>query len=296
MAGNFGRPAPHYYYMMSLRLRRAVLGASCSPSSRSARLGVLAPAARADGDPGSDVLVYQNLFVAADANISVPQQVELGNLLTSADQAGFPIRVAVISQPDDLGAITALWQKPAAYASFLGTELSLAYAQRLLIVMPNGFGFHWQGHSASAAYQVLDGLHIGPGGSGLAAAAQTAVRALAQASGIRLAAPPAARRRRGRRHHGQGTTARGPQPAGSPRRRSAPSGSQVPLIAGIALAGPDRGRGGLLAGIPRRALAGRRSCGCRSFPEQKRGGHRSSGGSPFPAPGSRAGSWAWRPC
>ncbi len=110
---------------------------------------MLAPAARADGDPGSDVLVYQNLFVAADANISIPQQVELGNLLTSADKAGFPIRVAVISQPADLGAITALWRKPAAYASFLGTELSLAYAQRLLIVMPNGFGFNWQGHSAS---------------------------------------------------------------------------------------------------------------------------------------------------
>ena len=173
--------------MMSLRLRRTLLGVVLAVFAVCAA-GVLAPAARADGDPGSDVLVYQNLFVAADANISIPQQVELGNLLTSADQAGFPIRVAVISQPDDLGAITALWRKPAAYADFLGTELSLAYAQRLLIVMPNGFGFNWQGHSASAAYQVLDGLHIGPGGTGLATAAQTAVRALAQASGIRLAA------------------------------------------------------------------------------------------------------------
>jgi hypothetical protein len=174
--------------MMSLRLRRALLGALLAVFAVCA-VGVLAPAARADGDPGSDVLVYQNLFVAADANISVPQQVELGNLLSSADKAGFPIRVAVISQPDDLGAITALWRKPTAYANFLGTELSLAYAQRLLIVMPNGFGFHWQGHSASAAYQVLNGLQIGSGGSGLAAAAETAVPALARASGVRLAAP-----------------------------------------------------------------------------------------------------------
>ena len=126
-------------------------------------LGTLATAARADGDPGSDVLVYQNLFVAADANVSVQQQLALGNLLTSADKAGFPVRVAVVSQPNDLGAITALWRKPAAYASFLGTELSLAYAQRLLIVMPNGFGFNWQGHSPAAAYQVLGGLHIAPG-------------------------------------------------------------------------------------------------------------------------------------
>lgn len=135
--------------MMSLRLRRALLGAVLAVFAVCA-VGVLAPAARADGDPGSDVLVYQNLFVAADANISVPRQVELGNLLTSADKAGFPIRVAIVSQSDDLGAITALWQKPAAYASFLGTDLSLAYAQRLLIVMPNGFGFHWQGHPATA--------------------------------------------------------------------------------------------------------------------------------------------------
>jgi cytochrome oxidase Cu insertion factor (SCO1/SenC/PrrC family) len=219
--------------MMSLRLRRALLGAVLAVCA----VGVLAPAARADGDPGSDVLVYQNLFVAADANISVPQQVELGNLLTSADQAGFPIRVAVISQPADLGAITALWRKPAAYANFLGTELSLAYAQRLLIVMPSGFGFSWQGHSASGAYQVLGGLQIGPGGTGLANAAETAVRALARAAGIWLATPPSGSVADGANGGtAQGTTAQGTQSGGRPAVSSAPSGSQVPLIAGIVLA------------------------------------------------------------
>src|SRR5580692_11254962 len=118
-----------------MKLRRAVLAITLTILA-SCALGALSPAARADGDPCSDVLVYQNLFVAADANVSIPQQVELGDLLTSAANADFPIRVAIVSQPDDLGAITALWQKPAAYASFLGTELSLTYAQRLLIVMP----------------------------------------------------------------------------------------------------------------------------------------------------------------
>ncbi len=207
---------------------------SCSPLCA---LGLLSPAARADGDPGSDVLVYQNLFVAADANVSVQQQIQLGNLLTAADKDGFPVRVAVVSQPNDLGAITALWQKPAAYASFLGTELSLAYAQRLLIVMPNGFGFNWQGHSAAAAYRVLDGLHIGAGGAGLATAAQNAVLALAHASGVRLAAP--CRQRGGER---PGSKARSPSSSRQDRPRraehaaGAPSGSQVPLIAGIAVA------------------------------------------------------------
>ncbi|HEY3877606.1 MAG TPA: hypothetical protein VGM12_03305, partial [Trebonia sp.] len=166
-----------------LTLRRALLAAVLAVVA----LALLTPAARADGDPGSDVLVYQNLFVAADADISVPQQVELGDLLSSAARAGLDIRVAVVARQDDLGAITALWQKPAAYASFLGVELSLAYTGRLLVVMPDGFGFYWHGHSASAADEVLGGMHIGPGGAGLATAAEAGVRALAQASGIRLA-------------------------------------------------------------------------------------------------------------
>src|SRR5580692_12175676 len=154
-------------------------------------LGALSPAARADSDPGSDVLVYQNLFVAADSNISIPQQVELGNLLTSASRDGFTIRVAIIATPADLGAITQLWRKPASYASFLGIELSLAYSQRLLVVMPDGFGFNWQGHSTAAADQLLGKIAIKPGGAGLATSAETAVRALASASGVRLAAPAA---------------------------------------------------------------------------------------------------------
>src|SRR5580692_1833285 len=154
-------------------------------------LGALSPAARADGDPGSDVLVYQNLFVAADSNISIAQQVELGDLLTAASHSGFTIRVAVIATPSDLGAITQLWKKPASYASFLGIELSLAYSQRLLVVMPDGFGFNWPGHSTAAEYQVLGKIAVKPGGSGLATSAEAAVQALASAAGVRLAAPTA---------------------------------------------------------------------------------------------------------
>jgi cytochrome oxidase Cu insertion factor (SCO1/SenC/PrrC family) len=152
-------------------------------------LGALSPAARADGDPGSDVLVYQNLFVAADSNISIPQQVELGDLLTAAADRGFTIRVAIIATPADLGAITPLWRKPASYASFLGIELSLAYSQRLLVVMPNGFGFTWPGHATAAAYRVLGKIAIKPGGSGLATSTETAVRALASAAGIAVPSP-----------------------------------------------------------------------------------------------------------
>ena len=136
---------------------------------------VSAPAAQADGDPGSDVLVYQNLFVTAYANMPIAEEVALGNLLTTAGKDGFPIRVAVISQASDLGAITALWDEPAAYARFLGVELSLAYQQRLLVVMPDGLGFYWQGHSTAAAYRILGKVRVAAGGAGLASTAETAV-------------------------------------------------------------------------------------------------------------------------
>ncbi|HEX3956489.1 MAG TPA: SCO family protein [Trebonia sp.] len=230
LAGTFGHAGSHYYYMTSSSLRRALLAVVLAIIA----LGVVTPVARADGDPGSDVLVYQNLFVAADSNISIPQQVELGNLLTAAGKDGFPVRVAIIATPNDLGAITALWKQPASYAHFLGVELSLAYAQRLLVVMPNGFGFNWQGHSTSAAYRVLGPLHVGSGPSGLVTAAETAVRALGAASGVRIAAPatgsvPSAGAGTGTSGTGAGT---GPVPGSGVT--AGPSGPSVPLIVAVA--------------------------------------------------------------
>jgi cytochrome oxidase Cu insertion factor (SCO1/SenC/PrrC family) len=209
--------------MMSFSLRRALLTAVLAIVV----LGVLAPAARADGDPGSDVLVYQSLFVAADANISVAQQVELGNLLSATEKDGFQVRVAIIATPADLGAITALWEKPASYARFLGIELSLAYAQRLLIVMPDGFGFNWQGHSTADGYRVLSKVSIGRGGTGLASAAEAAVRALAAASGVRITATVPAGAPSANAAADAGPSSAAPQAAASP-------GLPVPLVTTIA--------------------------------------------------------------
>ncbi len=151
-------------------------------------VAAVAPAARADGDPGSDVLVYQDLFAGSDAGLSVQQQVQLGALLKAAARAGFPVRVAIIATPSDLGAVTALWHNPRGYAQFLGVELSLAYRQRLLVVMPNGFGFNWPGHSNEAAYSELAKIPIGRGGSGLFTATEAAVRKLGSSSGVKLPA------------------------------------------------------------------------------------------------------------
>ncbi|HEX3616949.1 MAG TPA: redoxin domain-containing protein [Solirubrobacteraceae bacterium] len=147
--------------------------------------GGLSAAALADGDPGSDVLVYQPLFLAADSGISVSEQVQLGNLIHQADKAGFPVRVAIIAKRDDLGAVTELWQRPQAYARFLGIELSLAYKGRLLVVMPNGLGFNWPGHSTTASYSILDHVRTG-GGAQLSRATQQAITNLAAAAGVHL--------------------------------------------------------------------------------------------------------------
>lgn len=167
-------------------MRAAVRAAVLALLVAALGMGLLAGGALADGDPGSDVLVYQDLFVAGDAGIPVAQQAQLAALLKTADRRGVPIRVAIISSPADLGAVTALWHKPKAYARFLGYELSLAYRQRLLVVMPNGFGINWPGHSTTAAEQTLSRLAVGRGGSGLFMAASSAVRSLAAAAGVRL--------------------------------------------------------------------------------------------------------------
>jgi len=144
------------------------------------------PVARGDGDPASDFLLTQQAFFTSETTAESPPQRELLSLLRAAQLARFPIRVAIISSEYDLGSITALWRKPRLYARFLGIELSATRNQRLLVVMPNGFGFDWPGHSHAAAYGVLAQVPIGPRSDGLATAAQTAVRRLASAAGVRL--------------------------------------------------------------------------------------------------------------
>jgi cytochrome oxidase Cu insertion factor (SCO1/SenC/PrrC family) len=147
----------------------------------------LAPVARGDGDPASDVLLTQQAFFAAQTSGNLPAQRELLSLLSAAQRAHFPIRVAIISSEYDLGSITALWHRPRVYAQFLGIELSDTHNQRLLVVMPNGFGFDWPGHPDATAYKLLAHVSIGSGASGLATAARTAVLRLARADGVRLA-------------------------------------------------------------------------------------------------------------
>jgi hypothetical protein len=117
----------------------------------------LAPLARADGDPASDILPTDSVYFPISAPSSGAQ-----SALTSAVSAvysnGDRVKVAVIATPDDLGAIPSLMNKPDDYARFLGQELAGFYVGPLLIVMPGGFGIYDGGHSTSAENGVLNGM------------------------------------------------------------------------------------------------------------------------------------------
>jgi cytochrome oxidase Cu insertion factor (SCO1/SenC/PrrC family) len=148
--------------------------------------GLGASAARADGDPASDVLVSQTLYLPADAGVSEKQEMQLNAVLRAVKRSGVPVRVAVIPSAYDLGSIDELWLKPGTYARFLGIELSLIYKHALLIVMPNGFGLNWPGHSTTAAEARLANIRIAAGASGLVSATEAAVRAVGVSGGVAI--------------------------------------------------------------------------------------------------------------
>ena len=153
--------------------------------------GSFATAARADGDPASDVLATQPLFLPQDAGIPLPQQNQLTALLGAAASSGYQLRVAIIASSTDLGSVTELWHQPQTYARFLGQELSLVYRGPLLVIMPNGFGLESLNPAAPANPSALTGLKIPAGGAGLGTVALTAVQRLANASGHSVPIPAA---------------------------------------------------------------------------------------------------------
>jgi hypothetical protein len=142
--------------------------------------------ARADGDPASDYLLGTQVFLPFDLKVAKPKQREFTSLIHDVNASGYTIRVALIGSAYDMGAVTSLWRKPRPYAKFLGAELQFVYKQRLLVVMPQGFGFNWTKHPSTREYAVLAKIPIGKGPQGLVDAAATAVQRLAAASGVKV--------------------------------------------------------------------------------------------------------------
>jgi hypothetical protein len=147
--------------------------------------------ALADGDPASDVLATQSLFLPQDASVSPAYQGQLLALLEAARRAGLQLRLAIVASPTDLGSVGVLWRQPQAYAKFLDQELSQVYPGTLLVVMPNGLGVQGGGPSTPVARAAITGLPPPGSVAGLGVTTLTAVRRIAAADGHPLSVPGA---------------------------------------------------------------------------------------------------------
>ena len=155
----------------------------------------LPAAAYADADPASDVLLGTSVFYPYSPAVPAAMQQRLNAEAATAARAHFPIKIALISQPIDLGAIPDLYGKPQQYASFLDQEISYQTKQPLLVVMPTGYGSAGLPTAAAAAVATLP-KPAGHTGTALAQAALAALPKLATAAGhpIGGAAPSTASR------------------------------------------------------------------------------------------------------
>jgi nucleotide-binding universal stress UspA family protein len=147
---------------------------------------VAVPSARANGDPASDVLIVNQVYIGPEVPISNADRDALTKTVAAANERGYPIRVALIPFTSDLGTAVSLWRRPQDYARFLGSELAFVYTKRLLIAMPSGFGVYHRNRPVAKEQRVL--ARVRPGTTPTAVAQQTtkAVRALAAADGITL--------------------------------------------------------------------------------------------------------------
>jgi hypothetical protein len=152
-----------------------------------ALVALLVPgAARANGDPASDVLLGEQVFLPFEAPISSSAQSDLRKTVADANTKGFKIRVALIAFTSDLGTAVSLWKHPEDYSKFLGKEIAFVYTGPLLVSMPSGFGFYDQGRPVAKEQQVLATIKPGQIPTALAESTTEAVRALAAAQGITL--------------------------------------------------------------------------------------------------------------
>jgi hypothetical protein len=149
-------------------------------------LVALAPApALADGDPASDVLLGENVFYPYSPPVTAATQKTLSAATAAAKKAGFPLKVALIASPVDLGVIPDLFGKPQKYAEFLDQEISFRGKQPLLVVMSTGYGVQGLTPKATAAVATIP-PPAGKQSEQLAKAAITGVSKLATASGHSL--------------------------------------------------------------------------------------------------------------
>ena len=108
-------PRPRVRPALAAILAAVLLGVSLGA-------GAIPGTARADGDPASDVLLGQDVFLPySPVSPAVQQRLYA---VAAARRAGYPIKIALIGAATDLGVVPSLFGKPAGYAQFLSAELA----------------------------------------------------------------------------------------------------------------------------------------------------------------------------
>jgi len=146
-------------------------------------------AASANGDPASDSLPVEQVFLPYEAPISKQAAEGLKKTVSEANKKGYRIRVAVIAFSGDLGSANSLWGHPQNYAKFLDSEITFAYDGPILVAMPTGFGFYDPKKPVASELQVLKSVPAGKTPTPLTESAAAAVRKLAAAEGITVSKP-----------------------------------------------------------------------------------------------------------
>ena len=159
----------------------------------------VAGAASAHGDPSTHTLESDNLYPAVASRPSQALELRLIGLLRAVAAKGYPVKIALVANADDLEDATML-ARPQAYAEYLQRELGgpTVLQAPLLVITPSGFGVsgrelqggRLQRVPPAARWRPLQGLHVSPAADGdaLAGTASTAVRRIAASAGRPLPA------------------------------------------------------------------------------------------------------------
>jgi hypothetical protein len=165
-----------------------------------------APAAFAHGDPSSHALEQDVLYPAVGDRPTPETELRLLGLLYAARDNGYPIKVALIANTQDVIDDPSMLNRPQDYADFVAGEVGRGRPLRgpILVVSPMGYGLAGNVPGEGGDVRPLDrgesntlvaglGPVAGEGGEALAIGAQAAVRRLAAGAGHPLpdVVPPA---------------------------------------------------------------------------------------------------------
>jgi hypothetical protein len=145
-------------------------------------------AALADGDPPSDVLLLQDVYLPYQPVVPKPVENALKAAVKQLRAKGYPLKVAVIASQTDLGSVPQYLGRPGAYAPFLESEIKFNKAKPLLVVMQDGYGTAETSPAVAASIAGLDKPSSGSADA-LGRAAIDGVLKIAAATGHPLPKP-----------------------------------------------------------------------------------------------------------